>query len=71
VIGRGFSRRPSSTARLGLPEQISWTTVLGLIVVFSLFACSPEEVHRPDRGENPEEGIRVGGGGPFPAAGKP
>ncbi|HWS81946.1 MAG TPA: hypothetical protein VN178_13075 [Rubrobacter sp.] len=44
---------------------ISWTSVLNLFVVFSLFACSPEEVHRPDRDENPEESIRVGGG-PFP-----
>lgn len=45
---------------------ISWTRVLALFVVFSLFACSPEEVHRPDTGENPEEGIRVGGGGDLP-----
>lgn len=50
---------------------ISWTRVLALFVVFSLFACSPEVVDRPDRGENPKEGIRVvGGGGPLPRGGE-
>lgn len=48
---------------------ISWTRVLALFVGFSLCACSAEVVDRPDRGENPREGIRVGGG-PLPRGGE-
>ncbi len=36
------------------------------LAAFSLLACSPEEVHRPDKNGNPGEGIRAVGGGPFP-----
>ena len=32
------------------------------LAMFSFLACSPEQGRRPDTDENPEEGIRAGGG---------
>jgi hypothetical protein len=75
VIRQGFSRRASLTARLRLPEPVSWTAVLVLFVVFSLRMCSPEGVRRPEahasvrplrRGRPPRRRTRCG-----PRPGKP
>lgn len=43
VIGRGFSRRSSSTARLGLPEPISWTAVLTSLLAAFLHRSTIEK----------------------------
>lgn len=48
----------------GVPSRAALLALC--LAMFSFLACSPEEARQPDMDESPGEGIRVGGGGPFP-----